>query len=65
MGSNDDTKLVSKTGAVGAALGIYGIVKFFFPTLDSYVPPGLIEAIAGGLVVLFRKISDGKTPKIV
>ena len=60
-----ETKIVSKTGMTGLALFLYGVVKYFSPTFADALPPGSIEAVFGVLVAVFRKVSDGKTPKLI
>lgn len=65
-------KLVSKTGATGTSQAIAGVVIALFPGIFSSVDQepllrviGGAIALAGILVTIFRKKSDGKKPMIV
>lgn len=67
-----DEKDVSKTGATGLATAVAGLVLLLFPSMVKDVPPEILAqavgaalGLIGSLVMIFRKISDGKKPKIV
>lgn len=63
--SEPTEKPVSKTGMTGAALALYGLIRLIKPEWADGLPVGTVEVVAGFLVMIFRRISDGKSPKVV
>jgi hypothetical protein len=68
----EEEKLVSKSGTNGVASAIMGALLVLAPGLFEGVPrEQLLDVIGSAMIVfgflaaLFRRISDGKRPKIV